>query len=112
MITISKLPILKSIAALENNEFKNVFKNKNIEERVRESQYCLDPKKNRNKEISGTILLKPNALKNSNELKTEEELTLMDDNEIIEELTNFTGVMQLWYSMSLNERLVNLLCDN
>lgn len=101
MIAISNSPnhspVLKSITIINDLEFKNVFKNYNIQERVLEChQSFIEPKNNT--PLMTSAFLKKKAL------KTEEEFTQMDDNDIINELTNFTGVMRLWHSMSLNEK--------
>ena len=38
------------------------------------------------------------------QIKSEEELIEMDDNDIIGKLINFTGVLNLWTSINLQDR--------
>ena len=48
-------------------------------------------------------------------IKSEEELMKMNDNEIIGKLINFTGVLNLWSSLTLQDRLLKNLkhfCKN
>lgn len=105
---ITRLPTLKSTATIHDLEFKTVFKNQNLEQRMIESKYCVTPQSKKEKmEKSIAPLIRPD-IKNKLKQKTDEELKQLDDNEIIEQLTNFTGVMNLWYSLNLQERFENL----
>ena len=105
---ITRLPTLKSTATIIDSEFKTVFKNQNLDERMRDSQYCITPQTKKEK-IEKLIapIIRPD-IKNTLKQKNDEELKQLDDNEIIEELTNFTGAMNLWYSLNLQERFENL----
>ena len=99
MMTLTKCLPSSSIKGLESQSALDFT---NLEQRIRDSHYFKGPNKKKEKLIIPVI--KPYFLKKTQTATNDDELKQMDDNEIIGNLTNFTGVMNLWYSMSLQDR--------
>lgn len=72
-----------------------------LERKIQETMITISPT---NKNRKTVAILKPNFLKVSNKVKNRSALLNMDDIEIIDKLSNFTGVLNLWYCLSINER--------
>jgi len=102
IILSSRNPTLKSVASFAEMEFAHVFNNPNIDKKIRDSECVITPKIKREK--IKIAIINPDFQKTNKKPKTDEELKDMDDNDIIEQLINFTGVMNLWYCLNLQER--------
>jgi len=100
-ITFTNLPILKP-TTMTNIDYEKENGIINLDEKIRETEYII-PKIHRKDKLRYHII-KLQYQRINIAMKSDEQLMEMDDNDIIEKLTNFTGVMNFWSSLNFNER--------
>lgn len=108
MISLAKLPTLKTEIMVNHEDEQKEMNMFTLERRLQESCPALSPRRKGAITLGNPIpLVKQNFMKLHRFIQNEEELYELDDNEIIDKLSNFTGILNLWYTMSLYERLYN-----
>jgi len=104
IVLLETIPTLskKSKANFDETELQKLFKIDNLDQRIRESQFFIFSKLKR-EEIK-VPMIKPEFFRSDKMQNQDEELKELDDNDIIGYLTNFSGVLNLWYSLKFRER--------
>lgn len=104
-ISFAKLPTLKTEMMVHYDEETKEMNMHTLERRLQESCPALSPRRKGAITLANPIpLVKQNFMKVNRFIKNEEDLYELDDNEIIDKLSYFTGILNLWYALSLYER--------
>lgn len=105
MLTSSKLPTLKHMKSAKEIEIESVsIKKSKLDKNMLESQIATSPSNKKNKENLQIPMMKENYLKILGHPKTDEEIKELDDNDIIDKLTHFTGFLKIWNSLPLRDQ--------
>ena len=105
LLATYRTPTMRS-TSLFDEETANGINLFNLNQIILESQCCVSPTtKKTHKEKKTIHIIKTSYKKIMKKPKTLEELKEIDDNEIINLLCNFPGVLNLWYSLPNKDRL-------
>ena len=106
-MTFTKLPTLRTLVSIREIYQRNSEINyASFDKKFAESQKMGSPKRLKQSQTqeSVVLLIKPNYQKVLRRPICDEDLKELDDNEIMENLINFAGVLNLWRSLSFQDR--------